>query len=80
MTGVQRLYLASLAFVEICVFFNAYDDVRYVAEELGPLGFLMAFVGNFILYTFYTILIFAIIYVVYKVIRWIVDGFKKKSD
>jgi hypothetical protein len=77
-TGVQRLYLASLAFVEICAFFNAYGDSEYAAEGLGPLGFLMVFIGKLTLYTFYTIFAFAIIFVVYKVIRWIVDGFKKK--
>jgi hypothetical protein len=79
-TGVQRLYLASLAFVEICAFFNAYGDAGYKAEGLGPLSFLMAFVGEFTLNTFYTLFAFAIIYVIYKVICWIVDGFKKKSD
>lgn len=83
-TGVQRIFLVCFAVAELYAIYSAFDDARYWSSYMtnGAKNseYLSNLFGNLFAYTAFILFCFAIIFIAYKVIRWVIAGFKKKSN
>lgn len=78
-TGIQRLFLVSFTVAELFAIYSAFDDARDYTSHLSDES-KISVIGNLITYTAFILLCFTVIFITYKVISWVIAGFKKKSD